>query len=130
MEGINKKKANVIIIYILHLAVYFLISIWMINKMTIFENNLKRLDKDYILTSYNHIYLSLFYLILSTYFTLENFDFNIGKITKTLVYIISLFFFFISLFKYSSLYNFINMVKVCTGLLISINLINRNISRK
>lgn len=130
METINKNKAKVVVIYVIHLAVFLWISTLMIKEMTIVENALAKLDKNYIVTSYNHVYLSLFYCILSTYYLVKNLNLKINKILKVLVYMFSLLFFFIALFKYYSLYNFVKIVIVSNGLLISINQISRRIVEK
>ncbi len=127
MKNIIKKKMWVICTYILHFIIYFIISNLMINEMLTFEKSLQKLDINYISKTYNHIYISMFYFILSTYYTLINLDFNIPKKIKFLVYISAVIFFFIALYKYYSLYDFAKMAVIFNGLLISLNIVCKKI---
>jgi len=129
MEGIRKKKKIwVIAIYILHFIVYFLISNLMINDMLEFEKALQKFDVNYTLIPYNHIYISIFYFILSTYYTLSNLNFKFSKKINFVIYISAFIFFFIALYKYYTLNDFIKMSVIFNGLLVSLNLICRKIT--
>ncbi len=127
MKNIVKKKTWLIYTYILHFIIYFIISKLMINEILTFEKSLQKFDINYVSKIYNHIYISMFYFILSTYYTLIHLDFKISKKIKILVYTSAFIFFFIALYKYYTIYDFGKMAVIFNGLLISLNLIDKKI---
>lgn len=123
MNNINKKIFYIVVIYSIHLIFYTIISCLMINEMLTLEIALQKFDVNRPIIEYNHIYISIYYIVLSTYFMVKTLNCNIYKVTKIIIYGFSLIIFFIALYKYYKVYNFVQMTLVFNGLLISLNCI-------
>lgn len=128
MENISKKKIWISVTFILHFIAYFLLSSLMINNMLEFQRIVQKVDSNYIPIQYNHIYMSIFYFILSIYLVLLNLKFKISKKAHFIICIIAITFFFISLYKYYTINGFSEMTLVVSGLLVSLNTICRKIT--
>lgn len=125
-NNINKKKFFIVAIYLIHLIFYTTISYLMINEMLTLEMALQKFDTNRPIINYNHTYISIYYIVLSTYFMVKTLNCNIYKIARILIYGFSLIIFFIALYKYYKVYNFVQMTIVFNGLLISLNYIYKH----
>src|SRR5665648_243487 len=101
IKNINKKTIkSIIAIYLIHLFFYIGMSYIILTNMSTWNRVVQKLNINSNIDQYNHLYISVFYFILSTYLMLESLDFSIHKLIKILVYTISFAFLFIALYKY------------------------------
>src|SRR5665648_950969 len=130
MKNINKKTIkSIIAIYLIHLFFYIGMSYIILTNMSTWNRVVQKLNINSNIDQYNHLYISFFYFILSTYLMLESLDFSIHKLIKILVYTISFAFLFIALYKYYSINQFIDIYVIANGLLISLKYIMQKINK-
>ncbi len=123
MENIKKTKMFIIATYLIHLIFYVGMSYITLINMSNWNIVFQKLKISSNIGQYNHLYISIYYLILSTYFMFRALDFSIHKLIKILIYTISFAFAFIALYKYYSITEFINILLIANGLIISLNYI-------
>jgi|SRR5665648_349237 len=130
MKNINKKTIkSIIAIYLIHLFFYIGMSYIILTNMSTWNRVVQKLNINSNIDQYNHLYISVFYFILSTYLMLESLDFSIHKLIKILVYTISFAFLFIALYKYYSINQFIDIYVIANGLLLSLKYIMQKINK-
>lgn len=136
----NIRKKRIILIfflYFIHLVLYVIILNFAIEKMTILVDNLERLNKDfnlsdyhalYLMKNYNHIYLTIYYLILSTYFIIKSLGIYIPKLIGFSILVTGFIFAIVAIYLYYSVTDFVNMYLLVNGLILSLNMFYKRIN--
>lgn len=76
--------------------------------------------------SYNQIYLSLYFVILSTFFMIKSLKlFSIPKIIDIVVFIIAYTSIGIAIYKFYTINEFIDMLLIANGLVLMLNFIHK-----
>ncbi len=128
MKNINKTKMFILSIYLIHLFLYICMSYIIYINISNWNMVFQKLKLNSNIIQYNHLYISIFYIILSTYFMFKSLNFSIHKIIKILVYAISYSFAFIALYKYYSNKEFISILLIANGLILSLNMLYKKIN--
>lgn len=128
MKKINKIIMIIVAIYLIHLLFYIGMSFITLINMSNWDIVLKKINISSNISQYNHLYISIYYFALSTYFIFKSFNFSIHKLIKILIYTISYTFVFIAFYKYYSIKYFINILLITNGLLLSLNVLLKKIN--
>ncbi|PRX16925.1 hypothetical protein BX659_1606 [Orenia metallireducens] len=122
----RQKTILIILIYLFSLSIYigmsYLTHINMMEHKRIFNklNIPSRID------SYNQIYLSLYFVILSTFFMIKSLKlFSIPKIIDIVVFIIAYTSIGIAIYKFYTINEFIDMLLIANGLVLMLNFIHK-----
>ncbi|WP_018250277.1 hypothetical protein [Orenia marismortui] len=125
----NKKTILVISMYLFSLSIYigmsYITHINMMEQKIVFN----KLNIPSKIESYNHIYLSLYFIILSIFFMIKSLKlFSIPKIIDIFVFIIAFIFVVIAVYKFYTINAFVEMLLIANGLVLMLNFIyKRNI---
>ncbi|MFT5875645.1 MAG: heme/copper-type cytochrome/quinol oxidase subunit 3 [Clostridium sp.] len=128
MKNKNKTIMFIFSIYLIHLFFYIFMSYITFINMSTSNRVWQKLKLNSNIIEYNHLYISAFYLILSTYLMCKALNFSIHKLIKILIYTISYAFVFIAAYKYYSSKEFVNILLIANGLIISLNLLYKKIN--
>lgn len=128
MKNINRMFI-IVAIYLTHLCFYIGMSYIILMNMSNWNIVFQKLKINSNIDQYNHLYISVFYLILSTYLMLNSLNFSIHKLIKILVYTISYAFAFIALFKYYTIKEFIDILLIANALVLSLYIFCKKINK-
>ncbi|AET67397.1 hypothetical protein Desor_1758 [Desulfosporosinus orientis DSM 765] len=129
MKNVNKATMSIIAIYLIHLLIYIGMSYITLMNMSHWNLVFLKLKINSNIDQYNHLYISVFYLILSTYLMLNSLNFSMHKLITILVYTISYAFAFFALYKYYSIKEFIDILLIANGLVLSLNVLFKKINK-
>lgn len=127
MKKINK-TIIIIAIYLIHLFFYVGMSFITFINMSNWDIVLKKFNIHSNISQYNHLYISIFYIILSTYFMFKSLNFHFKKMVKVLIYTTSYAFVFIAIYKYYSIKHFVRILLIAIGLILSLNALYKKIN--
>lgn len=133
MEKNNKTRVAIIIIYLIyliHLLLFIIISYFTNRNILSWIRIYQKLEIDSCIDYYNHIYIILYYTILSTYYMFKALNLYVNKKLGILIKIIGYLFAIIALYIYYTLRPFVDILIITNGLLISISAIYRKINLK
>lgn len=128
MNKINKTRMIIVVIYLLHLIFYVFMSYITEINISNWINIVHKLKINTNITPYNHIYISIYYFILSTHLMFEFLNLCINKKVKILVYATGYVFAFISLYNYYNIKDFISLFLVANGLILSLRTLYKKIN--
>lgn len=128
MGNINKTKRKIIIIYLIHLFLFIVLSCLTLTNLIDWINISKKLGIDTNVSHYNHIYMILYYIILSTYYMVKALNVRINKQAGVLIQIAGYLFALTGLYIYHSFKSFVDIIVIVNGLIISINAIYKKIN--
>lgn len=128
MDKINKKRIYVIFIYTLHLAFYIAASYLVISNMSRWFRVAQKLKIDSVINQYNHLYLSIYYLTLSTYYMIKGLNIYIQQRVTVLLHIIAYSFVILAIYKYYTIDEFINILLITIGLTLSLKELYKRIN--
>ncbi len=127
MKKINKTKGIIIGIYLLHLLLFTILSYFMITNINNWINNFIKLKIPTNVSCYNHIYITLYYIIFSTYSMLKALNIYINKIVGILIIIVAHLFVLLDLYIYLDFRSYTENIFITVGLIASMNAIYRKI---
>lgn len=128
MKKINKTKGIIIIIYLVHLFLFIILSFIVVANLINWINIYIKLKIPTNVSYYNHIYIILYYIILSTYYMVKAFNIYINKRVGILIQIVGYLFALIGLYIYCDFKSFVDILIITSGLIISVNAIYRKIN--
>lgn len=128
MKKMNKTKGIIILIYLFHLFLFVILSYIAEKNIIEWIDILAKLKIPSTVSFYNHIYMIIYYIILSTYYMVKALDLNINKKVGILIQIVGYLFAVIGIYLYYHFESFVEILLITTGLIISINAIYKKIN--
>lgn len=123
MKKINKARLLIVSVYLIHLLVY-IGTVHIINtNIASWIDLVNKLKLDSNIDSYTHLYVHIYYFILSTNLMLSSLSILISKIPKILIFVMAYAFAFIGLYKYYDIKYYAQMIVIASGLILSLRMI-------
>lgn len=128
MEKVHKTKGMIIGIYLIHLFLFIIFSYFMITNISEWINIFIKLKIPTKVSYYNHIYITLYYIIFSTYSLLRALNICKNKIVGILMIIVAHLFALLGLYIYIDFKSYTENISITVGLIISLNAIYRKVN--
>jgi len=128
MKNVNKTRMLIILIYLLHLLVY--LGALYVSSLNIANWNraFYKLKMYSNIIQFNHIYVSLFYYILTTSFFFKSLNLYKNKLITILAYISSFAFAIIAIYMYRSSKDALGIFMIANGITLSLNAFYKKIN--
>ncbi|WP_026895343.1 hypothetical protein [Clostridiisalibacter paucivorans] len=128
MKKVNKTILLIASIYVIHLLVY----IGMVHVIDInirdWTNVVEKLKINSNIDSYTHLYVHIYFFVLSIYFLLKSLNISINRGPKIIIFAVAYAFIFIGLYKYYDIKYFIQMLLIASGLILTLNMLYKKIN--
>lgn len=121
MEQVHKTKAKIVGLYLLFLFLFLIISHVMVIDVNNWIDSFLEQGKPLRISYYNHIYVILFYIILSTYYMLKALNIYINKKVAILIELVGYLFGLIGLYKFWCLRGFLSGMMVINGFVLGLD---------